>query len=67
MGFNHIDPRELNEYVQQRLAEHPNLQIGIIRQSAEGLANSRGLINSIFQPVNNIRWNSRLAGRHHQA
>jgi lactate racemase len=35
MGFGHIYPDELNDYVRQRLIENPNTEIGILHQSAE--------------------------------
>jgi nickel-dependent lactate racemase len=35
MGFRHVWPGKLNDYISQRLAESPGLKIGIIRQSAE--------------------------------
>jgi nickel-dependent lactate racemase len=35
MGFRHIFPDSLASYAQQRLAENPTLQIGVMRQSAE--------------------------------
>ncbi|MDI7275383.1 MAG: nickel-dependent lactate racemase [Anaerolineae bacterium] len=35
LGFRHVRPQELGEYVRQRLAEAPGLRIGILRHSAE--------------------------------
>ncbi|MEA3336139.1 MAG: nickel-dependent lactate racemase [Chloroflexota bacterium] len=37
MGFRHVWPGKLNEYIGQRLNESPDLKIGILRQSAEVL------------------------------
>jgi len=37
MGFDHVWPRELGSYVSRRLADEPELKIGILRQSAEVL------------------------------
>lgn len=37
MGFNHVYPHALADYVSKRLLENPNLKIGILRQSAEVL------------------------------
>jgi nickel-dependent lactate racemase len=37
MGFGHVDPNRINEYLRQRLLEKPNMKIGIIHQSAEVL------------------------------
>lgn len=35
MGFGHVAPTDLGDYVQQRLAQNPSLRIGVLRQSAE--------------------------------
>lgn len=37
MGFRHVWPDELSEYLSQRLSEAPDMKIGILRQSAEVL------------------------------
>ena len=37
MGFRHVAPDEFGDYIQRRLAEKPDLKIGILRQSAEVL------------------------------
>jgi nickel-dependent lactate racemase len=37
MGFKHIAPEALNDYIQSRIAEDPDLKIGILRHSAEVL------------------------------
>jgi nickel-dependent lactate racemase len=37
MGFKHIPPEALNDYIQSRLAEDPKLKVGILRHSAEVL------------------------------
>ncbi|MCL4393651.1 MAG: nickel-dependent lactate racemase [Chloroflexi bacterium] len=37
MGFHHVAPRELGEYVKHRMAESPKLRVGILRHSAEVL------------------------------
>lgn len=37
LGFGHVWPDDLNGYVASRLAENPELRIGILRQSAEVL------------------------------
>ncbi len=37
MGFRHVYPDALGGYVKERLAENPDLKIGILRQSAEVL------------------------------
>ena len=37
MGFNHVYPQALADYVKKRLRENPDLKIGILRQSAEVL------------------------------
>jgi len=37
MGFRHVWPDELADYIRQRLAQDPDLKIGILRQSAEVL------------------------------
>ncbi|HOQ99081.1 MAG TPA: nickel-dependent lactate racemase [Anaerolineae bacterium] len=35
MGFRHVSPARLDDYVRSRLAASPGLRIGILRQSAE--------------------------------
>lgn len=35
MGMKHVKPDGLNEYIQERLRQQPDLQVGIMRQSAE--------------------------------
>lgn len=37
LGFRHVWPRELGEYIEQRLSQAPDLKIGIMRHSAEVL------------------------------
>jgi nickel-dependent lactate racemase len=37
LGCRHVWPADLNQYLQGRLAEEPDLKIGILRQSAEVL------------------------------
>ncbi len=37
LGFRHVWPKRLAEYISQRLTEEPDLKIGILRQSAEVL------------------------------
>jgi nickel-dependent lactate racemase len=37
LGFGHVYPEAFGDYVRQRLASHPDLKIGILRQSAEVL------------------------------
>lgn len=37
LGFQHVRPAALNAYIGQRLAEQPDLTVGILRQSAEVL------------------------------
>jgi nickel-dependent lactate racemase len=37
MGFRHLWPKRLAEYINERLTEKPDLKIGILRQSAEVL------------------------------
>lgn len=37
MGFRHVGPDELSQYMSQRLSEAPDMKIGILRQSAEVL------------------------------
>ena len=37
MGFRHVYPDTFGDYIRQRLAENPELKIGILRQSAEVL------------------------------
>lgn len=35
LGFRHVEPSKLAEYIDQRLSEGPDLKIGILRQSTE--------------------------------
>jgi nickel-dependent lactate racemase len=35
MGFRHVYPNNLASYLQERLAENPNLKIGVLRHSGE--------------------------------
>lgn len=37
LGFRHVPPAALNDYVADRVAENPDVKIGILRQSAEVL------------------------------
>jgi len=37
LGFRHVYPDDLDQYLTERISEHPELKIGVLRQSAEVL------------------------------